>query len=318
MMTGYALDEGRLRPLTAEEDPGQALWLDLAAPSAGEIARAAAIAGVALPDRPEMEEIELSSRLYQDAGAAYLTVVLPDMTETGAARIGPATFVLAPKRLVTLRYHAPRPFETYPGRADKTAYGCATAEAVLLGLIEEIVDRLADILERAGREMEALSHQVFRRGGGRRDLQGVLEAIGRKGDLVGDIGVSLLSVERALGFLDQILDRRKDGGDLGRVVATQLSDLRSIAEHSGFLSQKVGLMLDATLGMISIEQNAAIRIFSVLAVLFLPPTLIASVYGMNFAHMPELAWPWGYPLALALMVGSALGTWLVFRWRGWM
>jgi len=321
MLSGYVHEKGGLRRLAPDEPLHSALWLDLADPDEDERARAAAVLGAPVPGRAEMEEIEISSRLYQDAQAAYLTIVLPALSETAEPIIGPVAFVLTRDRLVSTRHIAPRPFETYPGRAGGTGFGCASADSVLMGLMAEFIDRLADILERIGGDLEGVSKRVFRRQGGRRsseELRGLLEDIGRKGDLLGEIGASLLSIERALGFFGQILEERSENKGLRRALETQLSDVKSLSEHSAFLNEKVSLMLDATLGMINIAQNDTIKIFSVLAVVFMPPTLIASIYGMNFRWMPELHTVWGYPFALLLMLGSAVGTYRFFKRRGWL
>jgi magnesium transporter len=237
--------------------------------------------------------------------------------------MAPVTFALAGERLVTLRYHDPRPFRTYPAHAEHMPSGCASAHAVLFGLLEEIVDRLADLLERAAEEIDGISRAVFsRRAPGAReaqDFRAILERIGAKGDLLSNIRYSLLTLERMLGFLSQLTMERAKGEKMLRAHAKSLArDTRSLVDHAGYLTQKVTFLLDATLGMISTEQNQIIKIFSVMAVAFLPPTLVASIYGMNFEAMPELGWPYGYPLALGAMVLSALLPLWYFRRRGWL
>jgi magnesium transporter len=146
----------------------------------------------------------------------------------------------------------------------------------------------------------------------------VLEQIGRKGDLTSHIRDSLVTLERLVGFLGHVAMQRKSGKDLRERLKTLSRDVRSLTDHSSFLSQKITFLLDATLGMINIEQNAIIKIFSVAAVVFLPPTLIASIYGMNFEEMPELDWLFGYPFAIALMILSAILPYLFFKRRGWL
>lgn len=136
--------------------------------------------------------------------------------------------------------------------------------------------------------------------------------------MLGRVRLALLSVERALSHFSQTLGARADATPLAGIVKGQLRDVQALGVHADFLSGRVTLATDATLGMINLAQNATVRIVSVVAALFLPPTLIASVYGMNFAGMPELDQPWGYPLALGLMLGSAVVTYLYFKWRGWM
>ena len=193
---------------------------------------------------------------------------------------------------------------------------------MLIALLEAIVDRLADILERAGRDIDGISRDVFQHKGAKptksQDFQKVLEAIGRKGDLTSNIRDSLVTLERLVGFLGQGTMQRKSGKDVRERIKTLARDVRSLADHASFLSQKITFLLDATLGMINIEQNAIIKIFSVAAVVFLPPTLIASIYGMNFQFMPELDEVYGYPMALGLMVLSAILPYVYFKRRGWL
>jgi magnesium transporter len=163
---------------------------------------------------------------------------------------------------------------------------------------------------------------VFRRPGaetsGGSDFQVLLEAIGRKGDLTSNIRDCLGTLARMIGFLAHVSLQGRNDKELRARISTLANDCQSIIDHATFLTQKVTFLLDATLGLINIEQNATIKIFSVVAVVFLPPTLIASIYGMNFDFMPELAWPWGYPLALLLMVASAVLPYWFFKRRRWL
>jgi magnesium transporter len=245
-----------------------------------------------------------------------MTALLPAGSESGSVTQGPVTFILAGGRLVTVRYHEPKPFATFPVRAEKIALGCVDGVTVLLGLLDAVVDRLADILEVVGRDVEKVSRKVFQDTGGPGtgpDYRGVLREIGRQGELVSQIHDSLITLERLIAFQGAVggKETRTRGKTLGR-------DTRFLTEHANFLAQKITFLLDATLGMISIEQNAIIKIFSVAAVIFLPPTLVASIYGMNFAVMPELGWLFGYPFALALMVLSAVLSYWIFKSRGWL
>ncbi len=249
-----------------------------------------------------------------------LDPLLPGSTPEGDHIAGPVTFILSAARLVTVRHHAPRPFETFPGRAGTVASGCGSPARVFLGLVEEIVSRLADLLEGVGRGLDAAARAVFREGERQKPeaLQAQLRALGREGEMLGRVRLSLLSVERALSHFGQMPGAGAYALPLDAIVQGQLRDVQSLGVHADFLSGRVTLATDATLGMINLAQNATVRIVSVVAALFLPPTLIASVYGMNFAVMPELAQPWGYPVALGLMLGSAVATYLYFRWKGWM
>ncbi|MEQ8661897.1 MAG: magnesium transporter CorA family protein [Gammaproteobacteria bacterium] len=317
MINAYRNVDGHLR-LAADAALTDAAWLDLAGPSQDEERRVEAALGIDVPTREEMEEIEISSRLYYDGATAYMTATLPAYTDSDEPELAPVTFVLAGERLLTVRYHEPRAFKTLPLRAAKAPVAGADGAAILVILLELQIDRLADVIERAGRDINALSRQVFQQRGTRRtDFQAMLAAIGRKGDLTSNLLECLVSLDRMFGFLSHAIQQRSDDRDLRVRVKTLSRDCHSLIEHAGTLTHKVTFLLDATLGLINIEQNAIIKIFSVAAAAFLPPTLIASIYGMNFDVMPELRWPFGYPLALVLMVTSAVLPLWYFRRKGW-
>lgn len=323
MIRGYANQDGRLIEVQVPlEELAKVVWIDLVGPTDEEEAHLERELGIGIPTRDEMEEIEISSRLYKEGGALFMTAILPAHADGDEPDMQPVSFVLSGQHLVTIRYHEPRAFQTFPQRAAKVAMGGETAEGVLIALLEAIVDRLADILERAGRDVDETSRKIFRRRNGQptetQDFQATLESIGRKGDLMSNIRDSLVTLDRLAGFLSQYVSDDGDPREHKVRVKTLTRDIRSIADHAGFLSQKITFLLDATLGMINIEQNAIIKIFSVAAVVFLPPTLIASIYGMNFEHMPELDWLLGYPFAIGLMILSAILPFLFFKRKGWL
>jgi magnesium transporter len=318
----FTNENGRLKPISgSHRGIEDSVWIDLIQPTDEEEATLESELGIGIPTREEMEEIEISSRLYTEAGASFMTAILPAHADGDEPEMQPVSFILSDSRLITVRYHEPRAFTTFPVRAEKVPMGCETGEGVLIALLEAIVDRLADILEGAGRGVDQISHQIFKRRGVRPsatlDFQERLETIGRKGDLISNIRDSLVTLDRLTGFLAQRTFGQA-AKDHRERIKTLSRDVRSIADHAGFLSQKITFLLDATLGMINIEQNAIIKIFSVAAVVFLPPTLIASIYGMNFEFMPELHWPLGYPMAIGLMILSAVLPYLFFKNRGWL
>jgi magnesium transporter len=304
--------------------PEGAVWLDLLEPTPAEERTVEQLLGVEVPTREEMREIEASSRLYQENGALYLTLTAVTRSESARPETSAITFILAGGRLATLRYADLLSFRTFVAYAEKHAGAGDSAPLVLAGLLEAIVERIADVLERIGGELDALSAGIFappdparRAADSSRDLRALMQQIGRSGDLLSKARESLASQSRLLAFLQQTAttglaeDQRARHHNLTR-------DVASLADHAAFINSKISLLLDATLGLINIEQNNIIKIFSVASVVFLPPTLIASIYGMNFRHMPELDWPVGYPLALGLMVASAILPYVYFRHRGWL
>jgi magnesium transporter len=320
MIFAYRTEGNQLHRLGPEDDLATALWIDLYRPTDAQ-AKAVGALGFEVPSLADMEEIEISNRLYREGDIDVMTVVLPGLSETKKPISGPVSFILSPTQLVTVRHHAPRPFETYPDRADKSGLGCKSADHAFLGLIEDIIGRLADLLEGVGKALDEISAEVFRSTGTAKlptVLQSILERVGREGDLVGKMRLSLLTVERALGFFAQGTPLATRNDKLRAAIKAMTRDIQALEVHSDFLSQRVALASDATLGMINLSQSITVRIVSVVAVLFLPPTLIASVYGMNFVHMPEMAQIWGYPMALVLMVASAVLTYWFFKWKSWL
>jgi magnesium transporter len=324
MIKAFVADNDRLRvvdDLFANKE--RVVWIDLLHPTKEEEDSVEQLIGVGIPTREEMEEIEISSRLYAENGAYVMTATLPAQADGDRPEMLPVTFVLAGTRLVTVRYHEPRAFQTFPLRAEKADMGCTSGETILISLLEAIVDRLADVLERASREVVDISHDIFqsteKKASKRdRDFQEILQRIGSKEDLVSKIQDSLLTLQRLSGFLANVVGKDINGKDVRARVKTLSRDVISLSDHASFQTQKITFLLDATLGMINIQQNAIIKIVSVAAVVFLPPTLVASVYGMNFEIMPELKWFIGYPMALGLMVVSAVLPFWFFRRKGWL
>ncbi len=322
MIAGFAPDGGRLRsvdePLAHLADLA---WIDLLNPTSDEEAALEAQLGVDIPTREEMQRLEVSGRLYREDDAVVMTATLAARTDSDDLLMLPVAFVVAGGKLVTVRYHEPRVFKTFPQRAAQSNLGCVNGDMVLVALLEATVDRMTDILERAEEEVDAISRSIFRTElpkGVSRDLTDTLKLIGRKGDLSSNIDIGLLSLRRLTGFLSQVLADRTDGKELRGRVKTLDRYLGSLSDHSSFVSQKIAFLLDATLGMIDIEQSNIIKIFSIAAGVFLPPTLIASIYGMNFSFMPELDWKYGYPVAWLVMLASALLPFWYFKRRGWL
>lgn len=318
MIRAYELLGEKLKPVSPDAET--VVWWDLFNPDRDEETGLEQQLGLELPTRDEMQEIEISSRLYSEDGGHFMTALIPSHTDADDAVIQPITFILSDHRLVTIRYTEPRAFTTFPQRAEKTSIGLTSGETILLGLLEAIVDRLADILERAGREIDGISRSVFGQKGreARKDAnyKATLEELGRKGDLTSNVRDSLATLERVLAFLGpKLTQANKEVRDQLKAL---VSDVRSLTDHLGFMAQKITFLLDATLGLINIEQNAIIKIFSVAAVVFLPPTLVASLYGMNFDFMPELKWTYGYPFAMGMMILSAMLPYLYFKRRGWL
>jgi magnesium transporter len=323
MLTVYENRDGALQRQKGKPRITEgALWIDLLNPTPEEEGQIERALKLDVPTREEQQEIEASSRLYQEGGTYFMTATLLYQPEQGEPRTTPVTFILAGQRLITLRYAEPRAFSIYVARCNRAETDLKSGSAILIGLLETIIDRLADFIERIQAEVEGLSHSIFEIRGGvatrQRRFDVLLRAIGREGEITSKARESAHSFGRLLTFLVHAANERKEVKPLQARIRTAARDVTSLTDHATFLSGKIIFLLDATLGMINIQQNDIIKIFSVAAVVFLPPTLIASVYGMNFDFMPELKWWIGYPLALALMVASAVLPYLYFKRRGWL
>ncbi len=322
MLKAYSHQNGTLLsvPIGAEQAlPADAIWIDALDPTAEEEKKIEDMLGLDVPNREEMKAIEISSRLYQESGALIMTATLIVGSETPHPVSDPVTFVLAGHRLVTLRYADTLPFRAYASQVQREGVPCSTGEAVLTDLLDAVVDRIADILERAQQEMDQLSLEVFGARNGVPDVnfKAVLRKIGRAQGLISRARESLVSFGRVITFLSRPDEGTVDESS-GRSLDTLSKDVVSLSDHASYLASSINFQLDATLGLINIEQNAIIKIVSVAAVVFLPPTLIASIYGMNFDFMPELDWLVGYPFAIVLMVLSAILPYWYFKRRGWL
>lgn len=319
MLNAYSASGAGLAKLPDEALP-DAEWIDLYLPQDEEIDRLRAL-GVSVPNSADMEEIEISNRLYRENETDHMIAVLPGEMPDGTRASMPVAFILSRDRLVTVRHHAPRPFTTFPTRADRSTVGCATPDRLFIGLIEEIVARLADILEGSGRVLDDTTRSVFGNGelkGQASMLQAALRSVGAEAELMARVRLGLLSVERVLAFYTAMTDKTSTVGKLRPAVRAVMRDVQALEVHADFLGARVSLTVDTTMGLINLQQNDTVRSLSVVASLFLPPTLIASAYGMNFATLPEFSARWGFPGALLLMVASSLITYLFLKWKKWL
>ncbi|MCB8838830.1 magnesium transporter CorA family protein [Aurantimonas sp. VKM B-3413] len=338
----------RRRKVAPGDIPETAIWLDLLDPSVEEVAAIEALCGIDVPTREEMREIEVSSRLYSEDGADFMTAAVVYGLDSGKPSFAPVTFILVHGRLITLRYSEPKSFAIFSAKLCRDTASVArangnggvtppplgpainaseerptNAQAILIGLLETVIDRVADLLEAISADLDRIGDDVFNSSKQKRptetdDFKSLLRRIGAAGDLTSRVRESLATIDRLLPFMQLVLDRRKPTKDAKLRVKAMIRDVHSLNDFVSFLSNKTTFLLDTTVGMISIEQNAIIKIFSVAAVAFLPPTLIASIYGMNFKDMPELNWAYGYPYALVLMVFSAIVPLIFFRYKHWL
>ena len=321
MLALYAIQHERLvRIDPAAVSAANAVWLDLLNPTAEEDAEVEKLTGLTIPTREEMVEIEISSRLYSENNALYMTASLLFRGETPMPQSAPVTFILGQERLVTVRYSEPSVFRTFVQQAEKADSNLKNTDSVFIALIEAIIDRTADILESVGTDTDAISRSVFATDLDEESIRGdykdLLRQIGRSGDLTSKVRESLVSIGRLVNFLTA--ECGEEHPELHERTPAISADIRSLTDHATYISNTTVFLLDATVGLITIDQNNIIKIVSVVSVVIMPPTLIASIYGMNFRFMPELGSVFGYPLALVAMVGAAILPYWYFRRRGWL
>jgi magnesium transporter len=310
----------RLEPAPAAL-PDDCIWVDLVEPSPDEERMIERALDIDVPTREEMKEIEASSRLYEEHGALFMTATVATKLDTDLPESAQVTFILKKNRLVTNRYVDPLPFRRFIAYAERHPSSASSPPVVLAGLIESVINRIADVLERVGTDLDQLSAEIFapprRRQRAARNFRLVLDRIGQAGDLTSKARESLVSLGRVLAFVQQSPLIPLDKATMERFRSLS-RDVLSLSDHSSFLGNKTTFLLEATLGMINIDQNNIIKIFSVVTVFMLPPSVIVGWFGMNFAHLPWLQTDHGPLVALGLMLLSALIPFAIFKRLGWL
>jgi magnesium transporter len=329
----YKCGERRLQEIdihAAPKDIPHAVWFDLINPAPEEFAYVVRETGLSLPEYDDIVEIENSSRLSSDGDV--LTMSMPIVTRTPEGLKGSSCgFVLAPDRLVTIRFANSLVFDNFPGQPHEVGEEADKARSayVFVGLLEAIVDRQADALETLRCELDSFSHRVFahenphaavakgkRKPNEEMELRGMLSTLGQAHDSISFLRDSQLGVARIAPYVSSTATWVPKPVHVR--LKTLATDIASINEFSVHLSDKVQFLLDATLGFINIAQSTLMKVFTVVAVIGIPPTLFAGIYGMNFVNMPELHWTYGYAYGWTVIILSAVVPWVWFKWKGWL
>ncbi len=311
-----------------EKIPEGALWIDMIDPTAKEELLVESSLLVNTPTREEMNKNEVLSPFYKENDVLYMTITILYSTASGYLNSTPTTFILKNGQfIVTVRYAKPKVFNQFSARFVRMS-SIFIPEVVLESLIDAFVNNVADILEKAGNELDNLLQSLFAKSklnssvkvrGNSSQYVDIIQDIGRNGNVISKSRESLLTLNRMLIFFGQEYQESPNSSvktkNRIRILAREV---HSLTEYAHFLAQKNAFLLDATLGMISVEQNMIIKVFTVAAAVFMPPTLVASIYGMNFKFMPELAWAGGYPFALTLIALSAVLPYFFFKRKGWL
>ena len=327
MLTAFLCTDGRLHRLseTVSADAlRSAVWIDLLSPDADTIDQVRQATGLPVPTEAEISEIETSSRLAERDGVLYLSMSLLSLSGDGprGAAVG---FVLAPERLITVRFAASRVFGAYAVNPPRGANQQAAGAHVFVGLLEAIVDRQADMLEQVRTDLESVSHAIFAMGStqtsGRKNedamLRRTLGQLGRLGDLISHVRDTQVGAARIVPYVEAMTAAWLPK-ELAPRLATLRQDIASVSDFDTHLNDKLQFLLDATLGFINIAQNNVMKVMAIASVVGIPPVLIAGVYGMNFKSIPELEWAYGYAWGWGLIILTTLIPLAVFRWRKWI
>jgi magnesium transporter len=305
-------------------DGHQAMWLDLLSPTDAERAKAEAIAGLTLPTRGALSEIETSSRIRIRHDVLYMSVPSAAPPPPGERAGQPIGFILSRERLITVRYTPARAFDEAAKMFDSADNAPTCSLDIFVTLCEEIVDLIADGLEHLAEQLAPLSEVAFHTD----DVKGKqairsneilrvqLRTVGRLGDRLSEIRDSLVGLTRVIAFTSQNTVGWAEAPTKARLSSLE-RDIVSLNDYDAQLFNKIQFLLDATVGLISIAQNDVFKVLTIVSIAGIPPTLIAGVYGMNFKNMPEYNWSWGYQWGLFAIVASAVIPLIWFKLKRW-
>lgn len=326
MMTAFCRDAGRITQSfvrTPHALEGNPIWIDLNNPSFEEERRLKQLLNIAIPNREEIWRNHITNHMYTDGGVAYMNAAVLHKTDSSHPKTSAITFIVAPQCLVTIRYIYPTSFEHFQRRLINNPQAFPTPDHILSGLLEEMVARVAFHAELIDDGLSDLAHKIFddhafenKQGNPSLIMRRLLQKLGVLNAMNARIHESLNSQLRLLSYYREELGTAQPA--LTRRLDVLLHETQTLADQSNFLSSQISFQLDASLGMINVEQNLISKIFTIFAIFFLPPTLISSIYGMNFDHMPELHWLLGYPFAIGLMIATFFATYIVLKRKGWL
>ncbi|MCL1077523.1 magnesium and cobalt transport protein CorA [Parashewanella spongiae] len=315
MITAYLYKNRRLtiKEITVKDDiPEDTLWLDLYKPEDDERDWLNQFSVEEVPDEEDINDIEASARFYQNADGLHINSLFPQRVGQYIKGVN-ISFNLRSTFLLTIREEDVGLVRLLRNYLRLGRLEISSPQELFLEFFTIKVDYLSDLIEDVYTVLEDVGVQVFEND----ELDDVFKLITLQEDSNGKIRLSLLDTQRSLRYLQRYCRGQMSDEHL-KDIREMLSDIESLMPHSQFIFDKLNFLLDAAMGFTGLQQNKIIKIFSVAAVVFLPPTLIASSYGMNFGKMPELAWEYGYPMAIGMMLASAVGTYLFFKRKQWL
>lgn len=318
MLRLFTIESGAITEIPVGENADlkqlveQAKWIDAHDPTDTERELVSSLLRIDLPESDDVEEIETSARYFADKSGLHVHSLFLSKSEGRHTTVTVAC-ILQSERLITIRDGDVADFRLLRLRARRRQVRCKDVETLLVTLLEQKVENHADTLEDLHRELEKVSHAVLEDDDS--DLEESIEQLAKLEDSNGKVRLCLMDNQRAISFLLRHLQSRNEHRETLHEIGR---DIDALMSHTTFLFDKINFLMDSTQGFINIEQNQIIKIFSIAAVVFLPPTMVASIYGMNFHFMPELEWKYGFPFAIGLMIASGVAPLIYFKKKGWL
>lgn len=326
MILAYVIQNGiivKKEIFPGDELPANMVWIDMHAPSIDEKKYIEKCFSIDVLTSEEISRIEVMSPFYKSKEAYYMTLTTINRNDNGHFDGSPFTSVMTNSCLITLHYSKMEAIETFLNLT-KYETDIYSVPAVLLSAITEVlIHDVGEILETTGNETDSLIQNVFDKGsrsstGVGNNYNEIIAKVGNAGNTISRCRESLVSINRLIIYFTQVERERTTYKDHTLRLKHISREVSSLTEYANFLSQRIGFLLDATLGLLSVEQNMIVKVFTIASAVLMPPTLIASTYGMNFTHMPETHWEYGYPIALFMMFISAAIPCYFFRRKGWL
>lgn len=328
MIIAYIIQNGfivKKEIVPGDELPSNMVWIDMYAPSVNEKKYIEKCFNIDVLTSEEISRIEVMSPFYKSKEAYYMTLTIINKNEDSHFESTPFTSVMTSNCLITLHYSRMHIIETFLSLTKHETEIYRTPSVLLSALTEVFIHDVGEMLEKTGNEADILIQSVFEKGSklegkvSENNYSNAIAKIGRAGNIISRCRESLVSINRLIIYFTQI-EREKTPYKEHSLRLKHISrEVGCLTEYANFLSQRISFLLDATLGLLSVEQNTVVKVFTIASAVFMPPTLIASMYGMNFQHMPpEVHWQYGYPLALFLIFISAAIPLRYFKKKGWL
>lgn len=322
MINLYVLSENKIihkihdSNLPIDDEP---IWIDLYNVTSTEEKLVETYLGVDIPTRKEMQARAVSKRTYTENSAIYMTSMMITKSDVNLPESHPVTFALYKNCFITVRYSQPKTFQIFSEYITNNDFEVIpTSQTLFIGIMDAIIDRFAGILEKARTNIDNCANSVFRLKENKKkaeqevNYRDIISKIGETGRLVSKTKESAVAIERTLSYASESKVIEWEGQYIDRMKSL-IKNIDSLGDYADYLSSEANFLLDATLGVIEIEQNDVMKLLSIVSIIFLPPTLVASIYGMNFRIMPEIDWEAGYYFAIGLMLFSAIFSYRYFK-----